>query len=155
MSFYDCDGERLGTLRMGRMPETKKATLKEMLSAEVEAALEQRPGLEVVKLADGAHDNWSFLVELAPQAVSSEQLVDFYHAAEQLKVATDTAYGEHDERGRTHRQARGLAQGPIGRFSGSAKALRRADFVAVLIVAGANSHVGYGCPRNVVCHSSP
>ncbi len=101
VSFYDCDGERLGTLRMGRMPETKKATLKEMLSAEVEAALEQRPGLEVVKLADGAHDNWSFLVELAPQAVSSEQLVDFYHAAEQLKAATDTAYGEHDERGRT------------------------------------------------------
>ena len=40
VSFYDCDGERLGTLRMGRMPETKKATLKEMLSAEVEAALD-------------------------------------------------------------------------------------------------------------------
>ena len=85
VSFYDCDGERLGTLRMGRMPETKKATLKGMLSAE----------------ADGAHDNWSFLAELAPQAVSSEQLVDFYHAAEQLKAATDTAYGEHDAWGRT------------------------------------------------------
>ena len=40
VSFYDCEGERLGTLRMGRMPETKKATLKGMLSAEVEAALE-------------------------------------------------------------------------------------------------------------------
>ena len=45
-------GERLSTLRMGRMPEAKKATLKEMLSAEVNAALEQRPDLR--PLADAA-----------------------------------------------------------------------------------------------------
>ena len=101
VTFYDREGKRLSTLRMGRMPETKKKTLKGMLSAEVEAALEQRPELTVVKLADGAHDNWSFLGQLAPQAVSSEELIDFYHAAEQLKAATDKAYGERDERGRT------------------------------------------------------
>ena len=57
VSCYDCDGERLGTLRIGRMPQANKATLKQMLSAEVDAALAQRPDLEVVKLADGAHDN--------------------------------------------------------------------------------------------------
>ena len=62
VSCYDAEGERLSTLRCGRMPEAGKATLKEMLSAEVEAVLEQRPDLRVVKLADAARDNWSFSV---------------------------------------------------------------------------------------------
>lgn len=101
VTFYDSEGERLGTVRMGRMPEARKATLKQMLSAELEAALEQRPDLRLVKLADGAHDNWSFLGELAPQAASSTELVDFFHAAEQLKAATDAAYGENNLWGRT------------------------------------------------------
>ena len=55
VSFYDVAGERLSTLRFGRMPEAGKATLKGMLGAEVEAALEQRPDLRVVKLADAAY----------------------------------------------------------------------------------------------------
>ena len=100
VTFYDSEGERLSTVRMGRMPEAKKATLKEMLSAEVNAALAQRPDLRLVKLADAAHDNWSYLGELAPQAEDSTELVDFFHAAEQLKAATDAAYGENDLRGR-------------------------------------------------------
>lgn len=101
VSLYDSDGQRLSTVRKGRMPQAGKQTLKQMLSAEVDATLWQRPQLEVVKLADGAHDNWSYLEELAPQAQSSERLVDFFHAAAQLKAATDAAYGENDERGRT------------------------------------------------------
>jgi len=101
VSSYDGDGERLGTLRIGRMPEANKATLKQMLSAEVDAALSQRPELEVVKLADGARDNWSYLDDLAPQAASSVRLVDFFHAAEQLRAAVDAAYGQNDPRGRT------------------------------------------------------
>ena len=100
VSYYDCEGERLSTLRVGRMPEAKKATLKEMLSAEVNATLEQRPDLRLVKLADAAPDNWSYLGELAAQADSSTELIDFFHAAEQLKAATDAAYGENDARGR-------------------------------------------------------
>ena len=100
VSCYDTAGERLSTLRCGRMPETRKATLKEMLGAEVEAALEQRPDLRVVKLADAARDNWSFLGQLAPQATTSEELVDFFHAAEHLKAATDAAYGETNAHGR-------------------------------------------------------
>ena len=31
---------------------------------------------------------------MAPQAAKSTELVDFFHAAEQLKAATDAAYGE-------------------------------------------------------------
>ena len=100
VTYYDCEGQRVGTLRVGRMPEANKATLKQMLSAEVEAALAQRPDLRLAKLADGAHDNWSYLDELAPQAENSEQLVDFFHAAAQLRDAVDGAYGENNARGR-------------------------------------------------------
>ena len=56
LSFYDAAGERLSTVRMARMPEAHKATVKTMLAAELTAALQQRPHLRLVKLADGAKD---------------------------------------------------------------------------------------------------
>ena len=79
------------------MPEAKKATLKTMLSAELDTVLGRRPDLEVVTVADGAHDNWRYLDALAPDATA---VVDFYHAAEQLKSALDARYGENDAKGR-------------------------------------------------------
>ena len=60
LSFYDTDGARLDTLSMGRMPEAKKATLKTTVAAELEAALGRRPDLQVVTVADGAHDTLAF-----------------------------------------------------------------------------------------------
>ena len=60
VSLYDGEGERLSTVRMARMPESKKVTLKTMVGAEVEAVLGQRPDLQLVKIADGANDNWTF-----------------------------------------------------------------------------------------------
>lgn len=97
VSFYDAEGGRLDTVRFARMPEAKKATLKSMLAAEVHAVLGKRPELTVVKVADGARDNWTFLTGLVPEG---EQRVDFFHAAEQLKAALDAAYGENDPKGR-------------------------------------------------------
>ena len=90
VSLVDGDGERLHSVRMGRMPQSKKATLKTMVAAEVEAVLDKRPDLTVVKLADGAKDNWTFLTRALPEGV---ELIDFYHAAEHLKDAFDTAHG--------------------------------------------------------------
>ena len=97
LSFYDAEGERLDTLSIARMPEPKKATLKTMLSAELDTVLRRRPDLQVVTVADGAHDNWRYLDTLAPEATA---VVDFYHGAEQLKSALDARYGENDARGR-------------------------------------------------------
>jgi hypothetical protein len=91
VSYYDRHGERLCTRRMARMPEPNKATLKSQLTAEVMGALIQRPDLQVVKVADGAPDNWSYLGETLP--VGGEVL-DFYHAAEHLGAALGAAYGE-------------------------------------------------------------
>jgi hypothetical protein len=91
VSYYDRAGERLGTRRLARMPEPNKATLKSQLTAEVMGALIQRPDLQVVKVADGAPDNWSYLGETLPLGV---EVLDFYHAMEQLGTALGAAYGE-------------------------------------------------------------
>lgn len=91
LSYYDRAGERLLTRRMARMPETNKATLKSQLTAEVMGALIQRPDLHVVKLADGAADNWSYLSETLP---IGDECLDFYHASEYLSDALAAAYGE-------------------------------------------------------------
>ena len=64
--------------------EEKKATLKAMLEAELGAVLKQRLSLRLVKLADGAKDNWTFLSQALPPG---DEILDFYHAAEHLSGA--------------------------------------------------------------------
>ena len=93
VSLYDGEGERLSTVRMARMPQSKKVTLKTMVAAEVEAVLGQRPDLELVKIADGASDNWTFFARVLAEGI---ELIDFFHAAEHLKDAFDAAYGADD-----------------------------------------------------------
>lgn len=96
VTFYDKDGELLSTVRVARMPESKKATLKAILVAELIAVLVQRPDLKVVRLADGAKDNWTFLdalVEAIPEA-QGPSVVDFWHGAGHLSDALDAAHGK-------------------------------------------------------------
>jgi hypothetical protein len=114
VSYYDRDGARLETRRMARMPEPHKTTLKQQLTAEVIGALIQRPDLEIVKVADGAPDNWRYLGEVLPFGV---EVLDFYHAAEHLSAALSAAYGEgtppYQERLETLRTTlRDAPQGP-------------------------------------------
>lgn len=97
LTFYDKEGELLSTIRQGRMPEPNKATLKAILTAELMSVLAQRPDLNVVRLADGAKDNWTFLDALP---VEGPSVVDFWHAAEHLADALDAAYGEHSAKSR-------------------------------------------------------
>jgi hypothetical protein len=91
MSYYDRFGARLVTRRMARMPEPHKATLKRQLTAEVMGALIQRPDLRVLKVADGAADNWTYLGDILPVG---EEVLDFYHAVDHLSDALRAAYGE-------------------------------------------------------------
>jgi len=91
LSFYDTDGEMLAAVRIGRMPELKKKTLKRSLSLDIAHVLEERPDLKLVKIADGAADNWSFLSKELP---AGTEVADFFHAAEYLNAALGAAYGE-------------------------------------------------------------
>ncbi len=66
VSFYDARGEKLHTIRYGRMPESRKPGLKRLLAQECESIRRRRPDLELVVLADGAPDNWTSLLHCSP-----------------------------------------------------------------------------------------
>ncbi|MCP4935316.1 MAG: hypothetical protein GY927_14230, partial [bacterium] len=102
VALYDQEGQRLHTVRYGRMPEYKKATLRQQLTAECQHILHQAPHLKVVKLADGAPDNWDYLshldLGLSPSAqtdLEQIEIVDFCHAADHLKRGCDAIW-PHD-----------------------------------------------------------
>jgi len=101
VTLYDADGFRLSTVRYGRMPEYKKTTLCAQLEAECQSILALRPDLKVIKLADGAEENWRFLDNLVltpPPHFGSQieqvSITDFYHAADHLKKACDAIWND-------------------------------------------------------------
>lgn len=91
LAFCDAKGELLGAIRMARTPEPKKRTLKASLEAELLAVLRRKPGLKVVKIADGVDDNWTFLSKQLPEG---DEALDFFHASEHLHAAIAAAYGD-------------------------------------------------------------
>jgi hypothetical protein len=90
--FCDDKGDLLGAIRMARAPEPKKATLKQMLAAEVAAVVARRPDLKLVKVADAAADNWEFLA--SDKLPAGAEVIDFFHASEHLHAAIAAAYGD-------------------------------------------------------------
>jgi hypothetical protein len=92
VSFCDVKGDLLGAIRVARAPEPKKVTLKQMLVDEIAAILLARPELKMVKVADGAADNWEFLS--SSKLPAGEEAVDFFHASEHLHAALANIYGD-------------------------------------------------------------
>lgn len=103
ISLYDVAGERLQTIRYGRMPEKNKVTLGQQLQAECQAILAGKPRLRVVKLSDGARSNWSYLSRLdvgrPAEQVETWDIVDYYHACDHLHQATTAIWGEFTPKG--------------------------------------------------------
>lgn len=104
LAYYDADGERISTIRFGRMPERKKVTLKAMLASTTAHILAQKPSLRLLKIADGAKDNWTYLSDI--DLPDGEQVLDFFHAAEHLSDALTAAYGEGDKRNAQYKKLR-------------------------------------------------
>ena len=108
VTLYDQASQRLNTVRYGRMPEHKKATLRQQLTAECQHILPQAPHLKVVKLADGASDNWDYLSKLelglAPSALANLdqfEIGDFCHAADHLKRGCDAIWPHDPDKSKT------------------------------------------------------
>ena len=93
INFYDKEGVRLKTLRFGRMPEAGKKTLKNQLQQSINTILSQQPELKLIKIADGAADNWRFLSDTLFPGQGLE-LLDYFHASEHLNEAMEAAYGK-------------------------------------------------------------
>lgn len=100
VSLYDAEGTRLNTVKYGRMPEKNKATLHRQLEAECQSILPLRPDLTVVKVADGAKDNWQslgsldFALEQDTPAIHQVEIVDFFHAADHLSDGCNAIWGK-------------------------------------------------------------
>lgn len=96
VSLYDADGERLQTIRFGRMPQSNKVTLKEQLEAELGSIYQARPDLTLVCLADGFEDNWTFLSELSSRFSPDEtnEAIDLFHVLEKVKGALNAFHGD-------------------------------------------------------------
>ena len=90
ISFSDAEGEVLSTQYFARMPERLKHSLKTQLTTTMEAILEQRPDLSIVKVADGARDNWKFL---EGQFKHGDNVLDYYHASQHLHEAMEFIFG--------------------------------------------------------------
>ena len=102
VALYDREGEVLSVIRLARMPEKGKKTLKLMLLAEATAILSARPDLIVEALADGAKDNWKFLSKelpkIVPKGTTIIETLDFFHGAEHLEEALTAYYGEQSKK---------------------------------------------------------
>jgi hypothetical protein len=98
VTLYDEEGHRLGTVRYGRAPESKKKTLTAQLDAELSSILAVRPDLSVVAIADGAEENWRYFDR--PLYDNATRIVDHGHACEHLREAMSAYYGDKNIEGR-------------------------------------------------------
>jgi uncharacterized protein YunC (DUF1805 family) len=79
ISLFNAQGKRLHTIYQACAPEKGKETFNYLMHAEIESIKKKCPNAEVVGVADGARDNWTFLQKYVKHAI-----LDFYHASEYL-----------------------------------------------------------------------
>jgi hypothetical protein len=94
VSLFDHDGERLHTIRFGRMPESKKPTLQKQLNDELRVMHNLYPHAKMQAVADGAGENWRIFDEIGKDIrVQFENTLDYYHAMEYVADAFRLAGG--------------------------------------------------------------
>ena len=86
LSTYDSEGNRLGTVYIGRMPETGKTQIKRLLEKEVEAVMNKQQFKHIVCIADGARDLWRYFQRKYSNAI---HVVDFFHVCEHLSKLSE------------------------------------------------------------------
>ena len=82
LSLYDVTGERLHTVYLGAPPEYGKAQFYERMEEEIQRYKQRYASAKWVGVADGAHDQWTWLERWTDQSI-----LDFWHAAGYLEKA--------------------------------------------------------------------
>ena len=95
IALYDALGERQHTMYIAAPPEYGKETFKARLTREIKRATALYPSAIKIGIADGAHDNWDYLIKH-----TDKQTLDFYHATEYLTDVADTIFTSIIERKR-------------------------------------------------------
>jgi len=105
VTVHDREGQALHTLRYGRMPQGDIVQLCAGLATEVRTLLRKRPTLQVILLADGAPELWTYLDQALNKrtlGVPVHRLVDLWHLLEKLGKAAKVLYGEKQARAVLH-----------------------------------------------------
>lgn len=79
LALYSAEGRRLHTTYIAARPEYGKATFFRRMEQEIARMKQRYPTAQYVGLADGAHENWTFL-----EPHTEVQLLDFYHVTTYL-----------------------------------------------------------------------
>jgi hypothetical protein len=95
LTIHDSEGESVETIRYGAMPGADPNILCGRMAVDAHKLLEKRGHLNVVLLADGAHELWTLLEEHFPESVFGKtiRLVDFWHLIEKLSAAAKVIHG--------------------------------------------------------------
>jgi hypothetical protein len=100
ISLYDVIGERLHTVYLGSPPEYGKEKFYEQMDRELQRYKERYGACQWVGVADGAHEQWTWL-----EARTEQQILDYWHAAGYLEKAAEAVY-PRAERGQWFDQSR-------------------------------------------------
>jgi len=117
VNLFDRNGERLKTIRFGRMPESKKVVLQQQLTAELGQVVRLFPGVYVQACADGAEENWRIAKEAgAVLGIDVDCVLDYWHGNEHASAALTLYAGADKEQAKHDRLYWGkvLANEPKG-----------------------------------------
>lgn len=93
IAFFDNSGERLDTIYLAAAPEYGKDVFIRRMENEIKRIKELYPDADCIGVADGAKDNWSFLVNH-----TKCQILDFFHAAEYVTKVADVIFRDKEKR---------------------------------------------------------
>ena len=96
VTLHDEEGEALHTFRYGTMPEMDVDLLTARMANDVYWLLDKLPALDLMLLADGAHEMWNLLEPHFPVEVFGKRrrLIDFWHVVEKLSPAAKAIFAE-------------------------------------------------------------
>lgn len=105
ITLHDAQGNSLHTLRYGCMPESDPGPWCARIACEAYRLFEQRPGLRLKLLSDGAPELCNLLQSHFPAAVFGkvEQGIDFWHVIEKLAPAAELVFGAERAKAELHR----------------------------------------------------
>lgn len=101
--------EKLDTRYLARMPESGMVSLLEQVADQVTRAKAGRVFREFAIICDGKDTIWS-AAATQPVLHDAVQILDFYHASENLMKAAKAIFGDGDEATRWHRKHRDKLQ---------------------------------------------